>query len=607
MQLKSFLSDLRVAARPVRGAFWILICLALLVALSEFALVGALVGLAGAVLNQPPPGVLRMLQPWLANAEGKHLVLLAAVSFLSVLLVRFALAIGFEMLAIYFRGKAIVHLEEHMLWRYLSAPLTFYHGAKQGRMAYMIPALSHRNTEAMVIIMRLLATIATLTLLSIFLLALEPMFFLFIVFLGTATGVVVTIMARKGVLPGVEAKTLHARRKVEIATETAGGIKEIRYLQAEKAWAEEFLAASKGYVWGVNRTSRYQFMPGKVVELMVLAGFGLSVALTATLSDPATLFARLPTVAGFAYGVMRIYPSINGLNSSYMDLVSATPFVRDLRELSELPDDRLGHPGKDPPRIRHGISVQDVHVTYSDGRTALQGVTFDAPAGQTTAIVGPSGGGKSTLAATVLKLLAPTQGRILIDGIDLSEVDRRGWLRRIGYVSQDVFLFHRSIRENLRLGNPNAADDEILRACREAGLDRFVDRLPQGLDTLVGNRGLEVSGGERQRIAIARALLSDPDILLLDEPTSSLDHQTEARIMETIRTVGRNRTVLLITHRMGLARTADKVVVIVHGRVHESGTHEQLMSRNSVYASFQKPGLEPPVRERSSASALVNG
>ncbi|WP_395834008.1 ABC transporter ATP-binding protein [Archangium violaceum] len=253
-----------------------------------------------------------------------------------------------------------------------------------------------------------------------------------------------------------------------------------------------------------------------------------------------------------------------------------------IREILSSPD--LEGPTSDARPAHDGIAFRDICFQYTDeGRSVLEGVSFEAPAGKVTALVGPSGAGKTTLLRLIPRFWEPTSGVVELGGVDVRKLPLDILLSRIAMVFQDVFLFHGTVRENLRLARADATDDEIMEACRAAQAHDFISALPQGYETVLGERGARLSGGEKQRLSIARALLKHAPILLLDEATAFADPESEARIQEALSTLCEGRTVLVVAHRLSTVVTADHIVVLDAGRIQDQGTHAALLARCSLY------------------------
>lgn len=244
-------------------------------------------------------------------------------------------------------------------------------------------------------------------------------------------------------------------------------------------------------------------------------------------------------------------------------------------------------PGAPPLHVAKGhVRFEGVHFGYDAGREILKGIDLDVPAGQTVAIVGPSGAGKSTLARLMYRFYDLTGGRITIDGQDIAQVTQASLRAAIGIVPQDTVLFNDTIGYNIAYGREGAGEEEVARAAKGAAIADFIERQPDGYDTRVGERGLKLSGGEKQRVAIARTLLKDPPILILDEATSALDSRTEAEILDTLRAIERGRTTIVIAHRLSTVIHADQIVVLEAGRVAERGTHAELLREGGLYAEM---------------------
>ncbi|HEX6252384.1 MAG TPA: ABC transporter ATP-binding protein, partial [Gemmatimonadaceae bacterium] len=255
-----------------------------------------------------------------------------------------------------------------------------------------------------------------------------------------------------------------------------------------------------------------------------------------------------------------------------------------IRELRQMATEDAQDSGKQPlAEVEGEIVFDDVWFEYDPGVPVLRGVSFTAQPGSTTALVGSSGGGKSTLVNLVMSFHRPTSGRVLVDGRDLTTLRVRDYRSHVGAVLQENFLFDGTIRENIAYGRPGASDEDVRAAGRLAHCEEFVNRFEQGYDTIVGERGVKLSGGQRQRVAIARAILADPKLLVLDEATSSLDSESEGLIRDGLRTLRSGRTTFVIAHRLSTIESSDQILVIEDGQIVERGTHHQLLAANGRY------------------------
>lgn len=234
-------------------------------------------------------------------------------------------------------------------------------------------------------------------------------------------------------------------------------------------------------------------------------------------------------------------------------------------------------------KIRGDLSFNRVSFAYEEGKNVLNDISFHAPAGTVTALVGTSGSGKTTIAGLAASFLNPNEGTITVDGTDLSQVKLESYRSQLGVVLQDDFLFEGTIRENILFPRPDASEERLLAAVRAAHVNEFTDRFELGLDTVIGERGVKLSGGQRQRVAIARAILADPRVLILDEATSNLDTESESFIQESLKRLMEGRTTFVIAHRLSTIRQADQILVIEQGKIAESGKHDELIARKGRY------------------------
>lgn len=247
------------------------------------------------------------------------------------------------------------------------------------------------------------------------------------------------------------------------------------------------------------------------------------------------------------------------------------------------------HTGNKPlsvESVKGELELQNVTFAYQENFPVIQNIYLKIPAGKTIGIVGSTGSGKSTIGKLLLRFYEVKTGKITLDGIEINQINLQDLRRAIGLVSQDIFLFHGTVAENIRYGSFDATFSEVIAAAKIAEADNFINKLPQGYDTIVGERGQKLSGGQRQRIALARAVLKNPPILILDEATSAVDNETEAAIQKSLEKITQNRTTIVIAHRLSTIRNADCIYVMEHGKIVEFGRHEELLEKSGIYASL---------------------
>jgi ATP-binding cassette subfamily B protein len=304
--------------------------------------------------------------------------------------------------------------------------------------------------------------------------------------------------------------------------------------------------------------------------------------------------------------LLQLFIPLNFMGFVYREIRQSLTDIERMMDVLGISPEVADRPGARPLEVAGGsIRFEDVRFSYEPERSILKGLSFEVPAGQMVAIVGPSGAGKSTVSRILLRFYDVTGGRVTIDGQDIRDVTQRSLRAAIGVVPQDTVLFNDTIRYNIRYGRPDASDAEVEEAARLAQIDGFIRALPEGYGTMVGERGLKLSGGEKQRVAIARTILKGPPILILDEATSALDSHTEREIQDALDEVAKHRTTLVIAHRLSTIVGAHNILVLDAGRLVEQGTHGQLLARGGLYASLWSRQRQAEQAREQLAEALA--
>ncbi|MDX1457350.1 MAG: ABC transporter ATP-binding protein [Marinobacter sp.] len=362
------------------------------------------------------------------------------------------------------------------------------------------------------------------------------------------------------------------------------GIATIKSFTAEQREAERLRLSSEAYVDSNRKAIRISsaFIP--VIRMAILVGFLATFTVGGMMALEGTLNVG-------AYGVLvfltqRLLWPLTGM-ATVIDLFErAMASTRRILDLLEEPIRVTENAGQSlPSPVRGDVDFHQVSFHYSGSSAGIQDVSLALPAGQTLALVGATGSGKSTLIKLLMRFYEPQAGSITVDGLPIDQVSLKSLRQAIGLVSQDVYLFEGTVRENIAYGLPGATDEQVIAAARTAEAWGFIEDLPEGLDTPVGERGVRLSGGQRQRLSLARALLKDPAILILDEATSAVDNETEAAIQRSLRHIRHNRTVIVIAHRLSTVVDADHIAVIDQGRLAELGNHQSLLDRDGLYAA----------------------
>ena len=382
-------------------------------------------------------------------------------------------------------------------------------------------------------------------------------------------------------------------------TERLGAIRLIRSYGEEARETAHFGSQADRYRKRVIRTQRFSSLTSPVTE--VFSGFLVILIIWAG-TKPALVGLGAPlapeAIIVFLMAALKLTSPLKTIASFPATMAVTLASAERVFDFLDQPSTEVDHPGDQSARFEREIAFERVSFRYGDGDLVLRDISFSLGKGRVVALVGPSGAGKTTVADLLPRFHDPTAGQVLMDGVPLTRIGRRSLRALMGVVSQDTVLLNDTVRGNIAYGSPGATGEQVVAAARAANADAFIAELPQGYDTMLGERGTRLSGGQRQRIAIARALLRDPPILILDEATSALDTESERLVQQAIERLMRERTVLVIAHRLATVRHADEIVVLDAGRIVQRGSHEELLRAGGLYRrlyDLQFRGEEPVV------------
>ena len=473
------------------------------------------------------------------------------------------------------------HLRSGLFKQLLNMSYGYFQRSDSGKLLNTLSSETWRTSQALSVLVGMIITTCTLAVYTLLLLLISWQLTLLVGAAMLGIALVVRMLTRHVARLGREATEANAVLSSRML-EGIWAMKVIRAFGREPFEQQRFDHASKQ----VSETFyRLGFAGGAVSPVYeVLAAALLVGIMLLTLQNPSNLAMFLV----FLVLLYRLQPKIKALDSARVSLASLEAGVDEVNNLLTEHDKPYTRSGNIPhTQLEQAVVFDHVSFRYApDEAPVLEDVTITIPAGKTTAFVGPSGAGKSTVINLLMRFYDPTAGAVLVDGKPLPDLDLRDWRHQVALVSQDIFIFGETVKDNIAYGQPDAALDDVIRAAKLANAHEFIIGLPQGYDTQLGDRGVRLSGGQQQRITLARAILRDPQILILDEATNSLDSISEFLIQEALDTLSQGRTVIVIAHRLSTIERADHIVVLEQGRVSEQGSFEQLLERDGLFAKL---------------------
>ncbi|OGC08505.1 hypothetical protein A2230_08295 [candidate division WOR-1 bacterium RIFOXYA2_FULL_36_21] len=484
-------------------------------------------------------------------------------------------------------------IQEKVFVKCISADYQYFLDHKQGEIIYRVYSAPSSLGSILTYLPQALSEFAKLLAVGFILIGISPYASGAIILVGVLYYYLTKYIASNISYNMGKGRVVACEKQNVLLGETISGIRQIKVFSSENRWIKNFFAAMQDYFKLAKKDREFSLIPGYLLDTMTIVLLSLLLILAKVLYS-ADFAVILPILGTFAYAFQKIMPSLSQLGNLRIQIMGTLPIVEILYSLLNKNIKQIKDGPEEIKEFKKEIKFEDVSFSYPGRKGVLKGLKLSFEKGKMTAIVGHSGAGKSTIADLIIRLFDVNYGRILIDGIDIKDCKISSWLSKIGFVTQDTFIFNASLAENIAFGL-NVDMNEIIQAAKDANVHDFVASLADGYETVVGDRGMKLSGGQRQRIAIARALVHKPEILILDEATSSLDNISEAIVQKAINNISRNRTVIVIAHRLSTVIDSDKIIVLEKGEVVEEGKHEELLSMKGFYWAIYN-------KERSSLS-----
>ncbi len=516
------------------------------------------------------------------------------MSFCVVFLLIAVLTFVVKLILVNFRLKVSAGLiaknQSEVFNKYVNADYQHFVDHKQGELIYnasvaptqignLVTTITQLASQAILSISILLFLVSLSWLGTVSVLLVGIGYFYFNTYLGEK----VSYRAGKG---QIEA----GRETTTILNEVISGIKQIKVFVTAEDWINRFNPVVKRFWHYYRKRNVWLEIPTLILLLLLYISVG-TIALLIKIIAPTTFTQLIPTFGTFAFAIFRLFPIVSTVGRSIMTVMGMLPSCEIIYSIQ---NDKIAHiedGEKELTSFKHNIEFDNVTFTYKGRSRIVRDIAITLGKGKTIAIVGRSGVGKTTIINLLLRLFDVNKGEIRVDGLNLKEYKLSSWLDKIGFVSQDTFIFNDTVKNNITLRRDKYSDEEVIKAAKDSDAHDFITEFSAGYETLVGDKGMKLSGGQRQRIAIARAIIRKPEILVFDEATNALDNISEELVQNAINRISKDHTTILIAHRLSTVVNADKIVVLENGRVAEQGTHKELLENKGCYWELYRSEL----------------
>lgn len=522
------------------------------------------------------------LYEFIQNSIHLPVVVTFCLLFIALVFLTFLVTLLYRYLSLFLTKEIIIKTKSAIFDKLVDSDYRYYVDNRRGDILYAVVSAPEKIRNFLENVTAMFAEIVIILVILVVMFFVSPLGVLVIFIGGFGFFLVVRFIGKRMAyrLGKLQLKSIQSEN--EIVNGYVQGLRQIRSVCGDTYWKGKYNFALHNY-W--NKFIKYNFFktfPSSTLNFLFFSAIAILVIIFYYLYQENFIFI-IPLIGTFSYAALKILPRLSTLSTQYMMIMDAWPNLeRTHRFLNDTRYTTIQNGTHSFNILISDIQFEQVGFSYHKNQNLIQNLNLTIQKNKITALVGHSGSGKSTIVSLLLRYYDVTGGKILINGIDLREYDLKTILGKIGYVSQDTFIYNASIRENIAFGG-NFSDEKIIEAATKANIHTYISHLPEGYDAVVGDQGLKLSGGEKQRIAIARALVRDPEILILDEATSNLDNKSEAVVQESINQISENVTKLIIAHRLSTVRKADTIYVISNGQIVEHGTHVGLLKEQGKY------------------------